>query len=215
MPHIHFIFARDKKDAPKNPAHHQKYINAQFPNPKKDEHLHQLVTEYMVHSKCQILSSRRCNNSKGKCTKGFPKTYSSKNVHRIDAYPECQRLLLKEGGFTGIKDGIVHDNRWVMPYIPGLLKALQCHVNLKAVTGVGCIKYIFKYIMKGPERASVKIRTQKKTGEIINEADIILDSRPVCSFESASKILGHKQQEIFPAVQRLPCILPEKEVIYW
>ena len=96
-----------------------------------------------------------------------------------------------------------------------LLKALQFHVNLKAVTGVGCIKYIFKYIMKGPERASVKIRTQKKTGEIINEADIILDSRPVCSFESASKILGHKQQEIFPAVQRLPCILPEKEVIYW
>jgi hypothetical protein len=54
------------------------------------------------------------------------------------------------------------DNRWVVPYNPYLLHLFNCHINVEACGSIKTVKYLFKYIYKGHDRASVAIREADK-----------------------------------------------------
>ena len=41
------------------------------------------------------------------------------------------------------------DNRWVIPYSPYLLLAMECHINMELTFNIRSIKYIHKYLYKG------------------------------------------------------------------
>jgi hypothetical protein len=49
------------------------------------------------------------------------------------------------------------DNRWVVPHNPLLLQLLDCHCNVEAVSCISAVKYLYKYVYKGPDmvRAAV------------------------------------------------------------
>lgn len=73
------------------------------------------------------------------------------------------------------------DNRWVVPYNRDLIVQYQCHINLEVCNHGRCIKYLFKYCLKGPDRATVVIKsadnngTEKEKGR--NEIKQYLDGR--------------------------------------
>lgn len=75
----------------------------------------------------------------------------------------------------------VLDNRWVVPYNRNLLVQYQCHINLEVCNHGRCIKYLFKYCLKGPDRATVVIQSgdnnvsEKEKGR--NEIKQYLDGR--------------------------------------
>ena len=50
------------------------------------------------------------------------------------------------------------DNQWVVPYNPYLLRTFNCHINVEACGSIKSVKYLFKYIYKGHDRASVAVR---------------------------------------------------------
>lgn len=56
------------------------------------------------------------------------------------------------------RKGVPLDSAWVVPFSPALLALFDCHINVEAVTSVAAVKYIYKYIYKGPDRAMVALQ---------------------------------------------------------
>lgn len=51
----------------------------------------------------------------------------------------------------------VIDNRWVVPYNKWLSQKYNCHINVEVCASIEAVKYIYKYVYKGPDRAQVEI----------------------------------------------------------
>jgi hypothetical protein len=49
------------------------------------------------------------------------------------------------------------DNRWAVPYKLYLLQYFNCHINVEACGSIKVVKYLFKYIYMGHNRACITI----------------------------------------------------------
>jgi hypothetical protein len=49
-----------------------------------------------------------------------------------------------------------------MPYNPYLLRLFNYHINIESRGSIKAVKYLFKYIYKGHDRASVAVREANK-----------------------------------------------------
>jgi len=88
------------------------------------------------------------------------------------------------------KNGIQMDNRNVVPYSPHLFMRYHAHVNTKYCNKLNSIKYLFKYVNKGPDRATMKIcNGTTKDGEK-TDVDEINDSRYLSPCEAVWRTFG-------------------------
>ena len=72
-----------------------------------------------------------------------------------DSYPIYRR---RDNGCKEKVRGYELDNRWVVPYNPHLLRVFNCHINVEACSSIKSVKYLFKYVYKGHDRASIAVR---------------------------------------------------------
>ena len=56
------------------------------------------------------------------------------------------------------------DDRNIVPCNPYLLMTCQAHVNMEYYNKSNSIKYLFKYVNKGPDRVTVVISEQSTDG---------------------------------------------------
>ena len=75
----------------------------------------------------------------------------------MNGYPIYRRrnnqlFVLKKVG----RQDILLDNRHVVPHNKALLLKYQSHINVEVCSNVKAIKYIYKYIFKGDDRANVQ-----------------------------------------------------------
>ena len=89
------------------------------------------------------------------------------------------------------------DNQWVVPYNRDLLVRYQYHMNVEICAHARSLKYLFKYCLKGHDRAIVEIRGKKQrsnNGDLLdqNEDEIqsFFDGRYICACEAAYRIFG-------------------------
>lgn len=75
-------------------------------------------------------------------------------------------LRRPDNGRTVTKQGHSLDNRWVVPYNPYLCQKYDCHINVEVCATVKAVKYIYKYILKGHDRAQVEVTGQVITMEL-------------------------------------------------
>jgi hypothetical protein len=61
------------------------------------------------------------------------------------------------------------DNRWVVSYNPYLLRLFNCHINVEACGSINAVKYLFKYIYKGHDRASIVMRDVSKADDDVDD----------------------------------------------
>lgn len=87
----------------------------------------------------------------GKCNKHFPKKFYEQTIIREDGFPSYKR---RDIGLSIKKKGIVLENRYVTPFNRNLLAKFNAYINVKACNHFRSIKYLFKYINKGPDRAT-------------------------------------------------------------
>jgi hypothetical protein len=59
--------------------------------------------------------------------------------------------------FRKTLDGFTYDNRWVVPHNPYLTKMFNAHINVEVSVGIQSVKYLFKYVYKGPNCVVVVI----------------------------------------------------------
>jgi hypothetical protein len=59
--------------------------------------------------------------------------------------------------FRKTPDGFVYDNWWVVPHNLYLTKMFNAHINIEVSTDIQNVKYLFKYVYKGPNHVVMVI----------------------------------------------------------
>ena len=97
-------------------------------------------------------------------------------------------------------------SRWVVPYNPFLVTKYNCHINTEIVSTVKAVKYLYKYVYKGPDRCTVEIGPRDETQEYV-------DARYVAPAEASWRIFGFDLYENHPAVYRLEVHSPNMQSV--
>ncbi|XP_016167920.1 uncharacterized protein LOC107610376 [Arachis ipaensis] len=106
------------------------------------------------------------------------------------------------------------DNRFVVPYNPLLLMKYQAHINLEFCNKSNVIKYLFKYINKGPDRVTATVGEIYHVGEssqVVDEIKQYYDYRYLSSSKSMWRIFAYDIHHRWPSVQRLTFHLPNQQ----
>lgn len=56
---------------------------------------------------------------------------------------------------TRIPGGRLVTSQWIATYNPFLLAKYDCHFHVEVVASLESVKYLYKYLFKGPDRACV------------------------------------------------------------
>nr|XP_043639178.1 uncharacterized protein LOC122610249 [Erigeron canadensis] len=204
LPHCHVcIFLKEKLP---NPEDIDRLISAELPNQDDDPILYELVSEFMMHGPCGEDNLSCSCMHKGKCTKNFPKDYSDSTYIDDEGFPKYMR---RNDGRKVKKGKTFLDNRNVIGYNGSLLKRYQSHINLEWCNQLGSIKYLFKYVNKGPDRITAAVcrpKTDADTEEHNKNKDEIAkfyDCRYVSACEACWRIFAFEIHYQTPAVERL------------
>ena len=155
----------------------------------------------MLHGPCGVDNSQAKYMVNRKCSKHFPKKYRERTDWVEDSYPLYAR---PNNGLVFECNRARFTNQYVVPYYPQLL-LFDCHLNVKISAGFGTVKYLSKYIYKGPDRATMKI-----SGGMQDEIKAHLDGHFIGPTEACWKIFEFNMHRELPAVQRLPIHLPNE-----
>ncbi|KAK9740669.1 hypothetical protein RND81_03G052500 [Saponaria officinalis] len=90
-----------------------------------------------------------------KCSKYYPRKFTNETSISEDGYPEYHR---RNNGRTGEKNGKTIDNRFIVPHNIDLLVKYDAHLNVEWCNKHRSIKYLFKYMSKGPEMALASLQ---------------------------------------------------------
>ena len=108
----------------------------------------------MVHGPCGILQSKSPCMKEGNCSRLYPKMFQPQTVLDSNGYPVYHR---RNDGHTISKNGVIIDNRYIVPYNAKLLRKYQAHINIEWCNQNTSIKYLFKYINKGYDRVTAVV----------------------------------------------------------
>ena len=95
-----------------------------------------------------------------KCSKNFPKSFQDETIIDDFGFTIYRR---RDDGRNIMKNGVKLDNRNVVPYNMHLLKKYNAHINVEWCNKSNMIKYLFKYVTKGSDRAKVYFEVTAKT----------------------------------------------------
>jgi hypothetical protein len=128
----------------------------------------------------------------------------------VNGYPIYWR---RDTGNTVVVHGIELDNCWVVPHNVYLSTKYDAHINVEVCNNIRAVKYLFKYVYKGHDRATVQISRQSNNATEGNVVDIdeikkYLDCRYVSASETMWHIFKFDMHERFPTVECLQYHLP-------
>jgi hypothetical protein len=96
----------------------------------------------------------------------------------------------------------------------------DAHINVEICNSILAIKYLYKYVYKGHDRATVVLsrldggnEPRSRDAEPIDEIKMYLDARYISSSEAIWRIFHYRMHGRSPSVQRLAVHLPEKQLI--
>ncbi|GBM93943.1 hypothetical protein AVEN_273616-1 [Araneus ventricosus] len=154
LPRAHILLTLDSESKIRTKDDIDKFVSAELPDPCTDLRLFQIVTKCMVHGPCGTININSPCMRDGQCCKSFTKQIKDDTEENVNGYPIYRRRVTEpvQVGKYSI------DNRWVVPYNPWLLKKFNPHVGVCA--SVKSVKYLYKYVYKGHDAASVKIQKE-------------------------------------------------------
>ncbi|XP_046434513.1 uncharacterized protein LOC124186674 [Neodiprion fabricii] len=216
LPHAHILFILNNNDKLLTPEAIDSFISAEIPDKRIHQQLYQSVTSHMLHG--PHTSKIPCWNSVTKsCSKKFPKDLVENTDISGGGFPKYRRRKNTDINYYRNRvegRNIQVDNSMVVPHNPYLLAKYDCHMNVEYCTSIMAIKYVFKYIHKGHDRARVQITDSNSESDgqpIINEIQDYVDSRYVGPMEAAWRILELPMHGRSHAVTRLPVHLPGQQ----
>ena len=125
----------------------------EIPDKQAFPELYQIVSKFMIHGPCGIANPNSPCMEDGKCTKKFPKDFTDVTIES-DVCPQYGR---RNDGKYVTKNGVPLDNRYIVPYNPYLTKQYNAHINVEICSTINLCKYLYKYVYKGPDMASVQV----------------------------------------------------------
>lgn len=158
MPHAHILISLHENDKIEKPNDIDRVVCTEIPDVQTQPELHKYVVKHMMHGPCGNLNANSVCMKDGKCTKEFPKNFCESTVASVNGYPLYKR---RDNGVSVEVRGASLDNRYVVPYNPYLLAKFNCHINVEVCTSVKSVKYIYKYVYKGYDSATIRLSSDE------------------------------------------------------
>ncbi|XP_072054825.1 uncharacterized protein [Arachis hypogaea] len=213
LPHAHIVLWLDGRSRLQSIEIIDELICAELPNPTRYPQLYDVVTKFMIHGPCgQLRFNSPCMRD-GRCSKFYPKRFSEQTSFDEDGYPIYRRRDL---GVTYEAYSVQIDNRFVVPYNPLLLMKYRAHINLEFCNKSNVIKYLFKYVNKGPDRVTAtvsNVHVGNQNTRVLDEIKEYFDCRYLSPCESVWRIFAYDIHHRWPSIQRLTFHLPNQQHI--
>ncbi|CAN1145642.1 hypothetical protein LINPERHAP2_LOCUS14792 [Linum perenne] len=193
-------------------------IATELPDPTEDPTGYFAVTKFMLHGPCgEARPSSPCMKE-NHCSKFFPKAYARETTFDENGYVTYRR---RPTNISAVKSNVALDNAFVVPYNRNLIVKYQAHINVEICHKGQLIKYLFKYITKGPDRSEIAAEnipvvaplTSETPEPPIDEISQYLDCRSISSYESVWRLFKFPIHERSPAVFRLCVHLPNEHMV--
>ncbi|XP_013679941.1 uncharacterized protein LOC106384537 [Brassica napus] len=198
LPHAHILLWLEGDFKNPTSADIDNIISAELPDKETDPEAYCLVEQHMMHGPCgKDRPSSPCMDN-GVCTKKFPRSY----------VPHTQ---INDSGY------VLYRWRQTDQVVK---KKYKAHVNVEWCNKSTAIKYLFKYITKGMDRATFVFQKdgdqipsdQASTSQKpINEIDNYLEGRYLSACESMWRTFKFDIHHNSPAVQKFPVHLPDEQ----
>ncbi|ONM39160.1 hypothetical protein ZEAMMB73_Zm00001d043823 [Zea mays] len=211
LPHVHFLLIMQRKYKLTCPDQYDHLISAEIPDKKKYPELYKMVIKHMMHGPCGLLNPKcPCTKGCASCKNHYPRAFSNATSQGKDSYPIYRR---RDDGRKETVRGCELDNRWVVPYNPYLLRLFNCHINVEACGSIKAVKYLFKYIYKGHDRASVAVTDANKADGDVDEIKQYRDARWVTPPEALWRIFSFDLSQNSPPVMQLQLHLENMHMV--
>ena len=218
LPHAHCLFILEHNCKPKTNQEIDNTISAEIPDPVLHPELYATITKTMVHGPCGALNPNAPCMVDGVCSKLYPKNICEETKENDDGYPEYRRRINMHTCQVKVKmkqkdpnkkynyNLITVDNSWIVPYNPYLSLKYNCHINAEVCSSVQAVKYIFKYIYKGPDKAQTVFQPIAPPVDQTKDVDEItefVDARYISAIEGCWHIFHFAMHDKSPSVMRL------------
>ncbi|XP_071688036.1 uncharacterized protein [Rutidosis leptorrhynchoides] len=218
LPHVHMLIWLTRDCKCKSPSDIDDLISAEIPSKTDDPEGYKAVSEYMLHGPCGGNNMDAPCIIKRKCSKHFPKPYYAETTIDEDGYANYRR---RKNGETVTKAKTTLDNSFVVPYNRYLLLKYNAHINVEWCNRSRAIKYLFKYLNKGPDRATIVIQenlTQIENSSVakiveVDEIKNYLDCRYLSPCEAVWRMFSFDIHFSQPSVIKLSYHLPNQQAI--
>jgi hypothetical protein len=218
LPHQHMLITLEDEHKLRTGDEVDTIIQAQFPDGDENPNLLMCVIDHHLHGPHKVGSDGIVKSGcykpdkktgKMRCRFNYPKDYNTTTTLDENGYPNYAR---PDNGRSAEKSGIVLDNRWVAPYNPYLLLRYNAHINVERVFDIRSIKYMYKYIYKGPDRAELEMQAEEDS-ITHDEVKRFIDGRYVGAPEGCWHIFRKEVQKKSHTIIRLPIHLEGQQSI--
>uniref|UniRef100_UPI00358F807C uncharacterized protein n=1 Tax=Myxine glutinosa TaxID=7769 RepID=UPI00358F807C len=212
LPHAHILLMLCQEEKICTAEDIDRIVSAQIPNSNESPEIHSLVKSHMIHGLCGTLNRHSICVKDGVCSKGFPKVYAAETLASIDGYALYKR---PPNGPTITVHGTDVDCQFVVPFNAYLLKKYRAHINIEVCASIKSIKYLFQYVYKGHDCASIEIRDCGRVE--VDKIKTYLDCRYVSAPEAAwDEILDAfpGEEKTYFSADSIVCDDPEEALNY-
>ncbi|EEY61181.1 helitron helicase-like protein [Phytophthora infestans T30-4] len=219
LPHAHVLVILADEDKPRTREIVDKMVCAEIPDKDTNPQLYETVMSCMLHGPCGPANPSCACMKDGKCTKGYPKPLAEVTQANANGYPVYRRRRQQEGvlKFKGREYDNATINQWVVPYNPYLSQKYNCHINVEVCTDITAVKYLYKYVYKGPDMAILTVEEvrggQQSARREPNEILRFLSARYISPVEACMRLLDFTIQGKTHAVTQLTVHLESGQTI--
>ncbi|MCO5605294.1 hypothetical protein L7F22_059476 [Adiantum nelumboides] len=212
LPHSHTLLILDSICKPRTTSDYDRMVCAELPDKGRFPMLHDTIVTCNIHGPCKEFNQSAPCMANGQCTKRYPRPFCEHTTVDTRGYPVYIR---QDNGSTARVKGCTIDNRWVIPYNPVLSLMFNAHINVEVCSTIQAIKYVYKYIYKGHDRATVRFHAAQDDGQRqhVDEIDMYLDGRYVSASEACWRIFDFPLHSDAPEVQRLSVHVPSGQMV--
>ncbi|KAJ4772848.1 hypothetical protein LUZ62_057105 [Rhynchospora pubera] len=218
LPHVHIVLWLIDRTTLSTASGIDSVISAELPDPSIDPEAYTAVSRFMMHGPCGAARPGSPCMDNGKCKKYFPKEFNESTVLTHDEFVRYKR---RDHGITVEKNGCILDNRHVVPHNVKMLLRYDAHINIERCHTSSTVKYLFKYLTKGHDRAVVVVQSASAAASTsshqleaaqaaLDEIGQYLDCRYLTPPEAIWRIFSFDIHYSYPSVERLPVHLPSQ-----
>jgi hypothetical protein len=132
-------------------------ISDKLPNPETNRLAHETIARCIMHGPCGAAFPNAACMEDGKCKKQYPCKFQFETVIDVNGYPIYQHRDTRR---TILVHGVELNNHWVVLHNVYLSTKYDAHINVEVCNNICAIKYMFKYVYKGHDCATIEISRQ-------------------------------------------------------
>ncbi|XP_059486735.1 uncharacterized protein LOC132203177 isoform X2 [Neocloeon triangulifer] len=160
LPHIHCVITTDRKIL--TPDDVDEFVTCELADPNVHPDFHRVQVKHNIHRLC----GPQCKNKKGVCKRGYRKRF--RDATTLDDGKGFVEPRRRDLGFFVVILNFTYTNQDTVGTNIYFAVRYEIHSNLNIFVNIRQAKYVFKYVTKGVDKATVEVTYQKYGHRIRN-----------------------------------------------